>query len=149
MIKCGNRSGRDKDKSFYRLPTVITYQGEQALELSTQRQLKWLVKMNRKDIRPKQYSNTRVCSDHFISGSPSALFDDKNPDVAPSKNDSFSDSTCIEAKSGRYMRAIEWSRKRRVNELEQEESETDSPIQVFHAQICLCICTDIVRGLII
>ena len=36
ILKCGNRSNRDKDKRFYRLPSVIIHQGEQTLELSMQ-----------------------------------------------------------------------------------------------------------------
>ena len=80
VLKCGNRSGRDKDKRFFRLPSVITHQGEKALELSGHRQREWLARIKRKVIIPAQYSNTRVCSDHFVSGSPSALFDEKNPD---------------------------------------------------------------------
>ena len=38
VLKCGNRSGRDKDKRFFRLPSVIIHQGEKALELSRRRQ---------------------------------------------------------------------------------------------------------------
>ena len=63
-----------------------------------------------------------MCSDHFVSGSPSALFDENNPDWTPSLNlglDSESmDST--EAKFGRYQRAVERSRKRSIGELELE-----------------------------
>ena len=34
LLKCGNRSGRDKDKKvFFRLPNVIRHQEEKALEL--------------------------------------------------------------------------------------------------------------------
>lgn len=40
----------------------------------------------RKNIRPEQCPNTRVCSDYFASVSPSALFDENNPDWVPSLN---------------------------------------------------------------
>ena len=117
MLKCGNRSNRDKDKRFYRLPSVITHQGEQTLELSRRRQQKWLERIKRVDLKPEQYSNTRVCSDHFVSGSPSALYDENNPDWAPSLNlgcESISTHS-IEAKSERYERAVVRSRKRACN----------------------------------
>ena len=110
MLKCGNR--RDKD----RLPSVITHQGEKALELSGRRQLEWLARIKRKNIKPEQYPNTRVCSDHFVSGSPSALFDENNPDWAPCLNLGYDSESMdyIEAKSGRYERAVGRSRKRAV-----------------------------------
>ena len=122
VLKCGNRSGRNKDKRFFRLPSVITHQGEKALELSGRRQLEWLARIKRKNIRPEQYSNTRVCSDHFASGSPSALFDENNPDWAPSLNLGYDSESMdyIEAKSGRYERAVGRSRKRAIDELELE-----------------------------
>ena len=122
VLKCGNRSGRDKDKRFIRLPSVIIHQGEKALELSRQRQLEWLATIKRKNLRPEQYPNTRVCSDHFVSGSPSALFDENNPDWAPSLNLGYDSESMdsVEAKSGRYERAVEKSRKRAIDELEPE-----------------------------
>ena len=122
VLKCGNRSGRDKDKRFFRLPSVITHQGEKALELSGRRQLEWLARIKRKNLRPEQYPNTRVCLDHFVSGSPSALFDENNPDWAPSLNLGYDSESMdsIEAKSGRYERAVERSRKRGIDELEPE-----------------------------
>jgi len=122
VIKCGSRSGRDKSKRFFRLPSVITHQGERALDLSRRRQLEWLARIKRKNLRPEQYPNTRVCSDHFVSGSPCALFDENNADWAPSLNLGYgyeSESMdSVEAKSGRYERAAERSRKRAINELQ-------------------------------
>ena len=83
VVGCGNRSKRDKDKRFFRLPSVITHQGPQTHELSQKRQEVWIAKIRREDLKPDQYHNTRVCSDHFASGSPSQLYDDSNPDWAP------------------------------------------------------------------
>ena len=120
VLKCGNRSGRDKDKRFFRLPSVITHQGEKALELSKRRQLEWLARIKRKNLRSEQYLNTRVCSGHFVSGSPSALFDENNPDWASSLNLGYEGMDSIEAKSGRYERAVKRSKKRAFDELEPE-----------------------------
>ena len=133
VFKCGNRSGRDKDKRFFRLPRVITHQGAKALDLSRRRQVEWLAKIKRKNLRQEQYFNTRVCSDHFISGSPAALFDENSPDWAPSINlghDSELREDSVKAVSGRYARAVERSRKRGFAEVEPEVDpeapETDS-----------------------
>ena len=84
IVGCGNRSGRDKEKRFYRLTAVISNQGTQTKDLSKKRQNTWLAKIRRTDISPEQYYNIRVCSDHFINGSPSRLYDETNPDWAPS-----------------------------------------------------------------
>lgn len=72
---------RDRGKSFYRLPAVICNQGTQTKALSRKRQDAWLAKIRRE---AEQYYNIRVCSDHFINGSPSHLYDKINPDWAPS-----------------------------------------------------------------
>lgn len=129
MVNCGNRSKRDKDKRFYRLPSVITHQGEQTLELSRRRQQEWLARIKRADLKPEQYSNTRVCSDHFVCGSPSALFDQNNPDWAPSLNLGYESVSMpsIEAKSERYGRAIERSRKRAMTSIDEGETQTPEP----------------------
>ena len=97
VLKCGNRSGRDRDKRFFNHSSL---QGEKALELSGWRQL-WLVRIKRKNLRPDQYPNIQLCSDHFVSGLPSVLFDENNPDWAPLGYDSESMDS-VDAKSGRY-----------------------------------------------
>ena len=53
-------------KSFFRLPKIVTNQGDRALELSAVRRRKWLASINRGDI--KKYGHIRVCSDHFVTG---------------------------------------------------------------------------------
>ncbi len=88
MVLCaillgGNRSTRDKDKSYYRLPAVISHQGSKTCELSKRRRDEWLVRIRREDITSKQYPEILVCSDHFF-GSPARLYDVDNPDWAPS-----------------------------------------------------------------
>ena len=84
VFGCGNRGDRNKDKHFFRLPSVVTHQGEQTLNLTTRRRAEWLRRICRNDLRPANYPYTRVCSDHFVSGSPSSLYDTGNPDWAPS-----------------------------------------------------------------
>ncbi len=83
IVGCESRSQRDKDKSFYRLPGIIKGQGTKTEGLTKERQQAWLAKIKRNVISPLQYYNLRVCSDHFISGAPSKLYDVTNPDWAP------------------------------------------------------------------
>ena len=124
VLKCGNRSGRDKQKRFFRLPTVLTHLGTVEQELSQRRQVEWLARIKRKDIREDQYSNTRVCSDHFISGSPAALYDETNPDWIPSLNLGYADDELTKKSAGvsseRYARAFERSKKRSIADVEPE-----------------------------
>ena len=79
MVACGNRSTRDKDKSYFRLPKVITHQRSKTYELSKRRRDEWLA---REDITPKQYPDIRVCSDHFVERT-AKLYDVDNPDWDP------------------------------------------------------------------
>lgn len=84
VIGCSNRSDTGKGKRFFRLPTVVTHQGSQTEELSQKRQDLWLSRLKREDLRIDQYCHMRVCSDHFVLGSPCTLYDVNNPDWAPS-----------------------------------------------------------------
>lgn len=84
IIGCGNRGMRDKSKSFYCLPAIIECEGEKTRELSENRRRCWLAAINRADIKPENYPYLRVCSDHFIKGKPSPLYDMSNPDWVPS-----------------------------------------------------------------
>ena len=42
VVGCENRSNREKEKGFYRLPNVITGQGKETEELSEKRWRIWL-----------------------------------------------------------------------------------------------------------
>ena len=77
VVGCSNRADRDKSKSYYILPSVITHQGEKTFQLSKKRQATWLARIKRDDLRPENYPYTRVCSDHFVSGKPSQLYEVK------------------------------------------------------------------------
>ena len=64
---CSNCSGREKDRSFHRILAVITNQGKETEELTTERRKKWTDAINRKSFNEKSEHN-RACSDHFIEG---------------------------------------------------------------------------------
>ena len=66
VLGCHNRSDREKDLYFYRLPQVITNQGEDCLNISEGRRRFWLAKLNQ-DFYEKNVDNIHVCSAHFIS----------------------------------------------------------------------------------
>lgn len=54
--------------------------------LQKQRQSEWVKRIKREDLTPDKYSNARVCSDHFVSGQPTHLYDTEDADWAPSLN---------------------------------------------------------------
>ncbi|XP_060085335.1 uncharacterized protein LOC132564721 [Ylistrum balloti] len=83
IIGCSNESGRCK-ASFFRLPAIITNQGEKTEELSTKRRTLWLSRISRADLTPKSYPYVRVCSEHFEKGKPSPLYPEDGLDWAPS-----------------------------------------------------------------
>lgn len=68
VFGCSNRSNRNKDKRFFRLPTVKSNVGENLQLLLKQRQNEWLKRIKREDLTADKFANTRVCSDHFVSG---------------------------------------------------------------------------------
>ena len=76
--------GRDKGKSFFRLPKVITHQSEETKTLSEERRNTWLARISRADLSTEKQKNTKMCSHHVVSGTPAALYDTRNTDWATS-----------------------------------------------------------------
>ena len=68
VVGCGNRGGGENKKSFYRLPAVITKQGEKTEDLSRRRREVWLSRISRADLKEASLPHARVCMDHFLSG---------------------------------------------------------------------------------
>lgn len=75
VLGCSKRSDRDKDVSFYRIPSVRAGRSTEELELSG-----FLAAISRADLTESKLENGRICSRHFISGKPADLFDTLNPD---------------------------------------------------------------------
>ena len=97
-----------KRKRFFRLPAVVTNQGDKTPELSNKRRDDWLARIKRHDLRPEKLEYVCVCSDHFVSGMPAKLYDSNNPDWVPSLklgcNKTVTQAECC---LGRYERAIQ------------------------------------------
>lgn len=67
IFGCTNRKDRESELEFYRLPTVITNQGEACEKLSNERRRVWLANIGQ-DFKNKNLQNARVCSAHFVNG---------------------------------------------------------------------------------
>ena len=91
--------------------SLITHQGEKTHDLSKKRHDLWLARIHREDLEPEKYSYTRVCSRHFISGEPSDLYDETNPDWAPSRYLGGAPEPASAAEE-RYQRTMKGKRKR-------------------------------------
>ena len=72
IIGCSKRSPRDKCH-FYKLPAIITHQGQQMLEISTERRRAWLKAISRQDLTADKLANVFVCEHHFVGGMPNRL----------------------------------------------------------------------------
>ena len=87
MVDCFHNSGKTKGIGFYRIPVVVTNQGEKAEELSRERRERWIAAISRDDITSKDVlSNERVCGRHFVSGQSAKPWDKYNVDWAPTLN---------------------------------------------------------------
>ena len=86
VVGCSKRSDRDKDVSFYQIPTIRTGRGERELELSTKRRAGFLAAVSRENLTENSLEQARICSRHFISGKPASLFEELHPDWLPTQN---------------------------------------------------------------
>ena len=101
---CSARTEREKVRLF-RIPKVITNQGDQCEELSRRRRSEYLSKLYLKTL---DADGARVCSRHFISGQPAALYDQTNPDWTPSLHlgHSYVQEGNLAQAQGRHARRI-------------------------------------------
>ena len=69
VLGCHNRSDRETQLQYYRLPKVIKNQGEECERLSDKRRRLslWIAGLQQ-NFSGKNLENIRVCSAHFISG---------------------------------------------------------------------------------
>ncbi|XP_061843561.2 uncharacterized protein [Nerophis lumbriciformis] len=77
---CTNRRDGSVQRGFFSIPKIRHNEGEQTRKISEERRRLWLASINRKE-EPSQHS--KICSDHFVTGNPAALYDRANPDWAP------------------------------------------------------------------
>ena len=76
IVGCSSNSRKDTAIGFFRLPSIVDKEGEEAEELSRERREKWILVISREDIQWKNVlKNKRVCGRHFESGRPAAAWD--------------------------------------------------------------------------
>ena len=66
---CGSKSGKHKGLGFFRIPKIITDQGEEYEELTRKHREGWISAVSRGDTAEKNILDTeRVCGRHFHQG---------------------------------------------------------------------------------
>ena len=85
VVGCFNRSGRSIGVSFYRIPKVVYGRSKKEEDLSRRRREGYLAAIYRADLTESIIENGRICSEHFRSSKPAALFDETNPSWLPTE----------------------------------------------------------------
>ena len=73
MLSCSSNSKRNKNLSFYKVPTVITHQGNQTQNISKARCQQWLNNIKREDIKNGGYKYPLFALFTFIQVRPFKL----------------------------------------------------------------------------
>ena len=84
VVGCSSKSGKHKGLGFFRIPKIITNQGEEQEELTTRRRNKWISAVSHEDATNKRVlESERVCSKHFVFGEPAPDWDQFHVDWVP------------------------------------------------------------------
>ena len=84
VVGCSSKSGKHKGLGFFRIPKVITNQGEEQEELTARRRNEWISAVSRGDATNKRVlESERVCSKHFVFGEPAPDWDQFHVDWVP------------------------------------------------------------------
>ena len=84
VVGCSSKSGKHKGLGFFRIPKIITNQGEEQEELTTRRRNEWISAVSRGDTTNKRVlESERVCSKHFVFGEPAPDWDQFHVDWVP------------------------------------------------------------------
>ena len=86
IVGYGNRSGRDKELYFAKVPSIIDNQGKEARELSEQRRSRWISAIGRDDLTDTIFENDRVCEKHSVSGKTAKPWDKFDAEWVPALN---------------------------------------------------------------
>ncbi|EDO32538.1 predicted protein [Nematostella vectensis] len=79
---CSNRSSRDRQKSYFRIPRCVSHKSVRLREVTLRRREKWLKNLAG-STKLIASPHARVCSDHFVKGFPGNVFDENDVDWAP------------------------------------------------------------------
>ena len=75
VFNCLDRADREKDKSNYRIASVVKNNGKEGLKLSKMRREKWLAQIFWKDLNERKLERARMKI--MLSAFPSSVFSHK------------------------------------------------------------------------
>ena len=134
IVGCANKTGKsrgDKEKTrFFRVPRVITNQGEFFEELTSTRRRWWISAISRDDLTEVILENDRVCSKHFVSGEPAEEWDRFNVDWIPTQNLGHTKLQVDHEKVAERANRATLRRKRRQDQIEIEVADKARKINV-------------------
>lgn len=67
VLGCTNRSNREKDRRFFRVPKEISHKGKIVKDFTKRRRGRWLANLSLLS-KGAESIHARVCSDHFVKG---------------------------------------------------------------------------------
>uniref|UniRef100_A0A8C5GX67 Uncharacterized LOC114473450 n=1 Tax=Gouania willdenowi TaxID=441366 RepID=A0A8C5GX67_GOUWI len=130
VFGCSNTAKPGVQKSFFRIPAVITTQGEKTEELSRERRKAWIAALCRADLKTTSLYQYRIFV-VFISGSPSKLYYTTSPDWIPTVkmgHDKFK-LDLVKNNSDRYQRKTERASKRKRTKVAETQLELQTSLQ--------------------
>ena len=122
VIGCHNRP-EWKRQNFYYVPRIRVKHGEDSEILSTERRKKWFAAIRRSDLN-QEANHHRVCSDHFVSGKASALFETSHVDWVPSLKMGYGNE---EEATSRSFAAIDRVKRRQERKRKLNDSMVSNP----------------------
>ena len=125
VVGCGSESEKHNGTGFFRIASVITNQGQEFEDITTERKERWISAISRDDTRTKEVlESERVCGRHFVSGKPAQSWDKHNVDWIPTLNlgKKIYNEKKVDAAAERAERA-KARRKSAIERLEQEVAQ--------------------------
>ena len=120
VIRCSNRSDRNKQFSYHRIPVVMSYYREREFELSVKQRSAFLAAISRENIDVDNLEKYRICSRHFVNGKPAKTLDETNIGWVPTIHLGHQKRQKCSWELDRYEKA----RRRHENQQQQEKQNT-------------------------
>ena len=122
VVGCTHKPDKGSPLRFHHIPRIRTKHGEDSLILSTERRKKWFSTIKMSDINANALHHI-VCSVHFLSGKPTALFETSNVDWVPSLNMGYGD---VETSTARVVAASNRAARKRSGKRKFERASSSS-----------------------
>ena len=122
VVGCGSKSEKQKGKGFFCILSVITTQGQEFKNITTERRERSISAISQDNTRTKDVlESERVCGRHFVSGKPAQSWDKHNVDWIPTLN--LGKKIYKEKNAEASTERAERAKARRKSAIERQEQE--------------------------